>query len=261
MDAAKEPDPIWVSVDDIFDGVHLLRLNRPKSRNAMSVDMVAQAIAWLELAAHDPAIGAVVIHGEGNGFCAGSDLAGLAAMDDAARAAFEAASGRLARALAVFPRPVIAAVHGFAIGGGLTLAASCDIVFTTPDAKWSLPEVPIGLFPAWGLEAVSQRIGRTKARRLSWGIDLMDGHGAAMLGLADEVADPVLPAALALARRLAKLPRDQSAAVKRYFSEVHEGEGGDREANAFFMASCASEAAVASFVKFGSRQRSGKLSR
>lgn len=242
---------IHISSDDRVPGVRLLRLDRAPSRNAMSAEMVDQTIAWLERAAHDPAIRAVVIHGDGRGFCAGSDLAGLAAMDDAARSAFEAASGRLARMLMAFPRPVIAAVHGFAIGGGLTLAAACDIVVTTPDAKWSLPEVPIGLFPAWGLEAVSQRTGRVKARRLSWGMDQLSGDEAVAIGLADAVADPVLPAALDLARRLAELPIDQVAAVKRYFVGPHDMEAGDRQANALFMEACASEAAKASLEKFG----------
>lgn len=255
MNAVKEPDAISVSADDAGTGVHILRLDRPESRNAMSVAMVAQAMAWLEAAEHDPAISAIVLHGAGNGFCAGSDLAGLAAMDDAARAAFEAASGRLARTLATLARPVVVAVHGFAIGGGLTLAAACDIVITAPDAKWSLPEVPIGLFPAWGLEAVSLRIGRTRARRLSWGIDRLDGRDAVAIGLADEVSDAALPAALALARKLADLPREQSAAVKRYFADPHDGDGGDRAANRLFIASCASQEAAASFIKYGDVRR------
>ncbi|WP_313806935.1 enoyl-CoA hydratase/isomerase family protein [Sphingobium sp.] len=257
MVAMKETDAITVSAGDASPGIRLLCLNRPESRNAMSPAMVEQMIAWLEMAAHDPSISAIVIHGAGKGFCAGSDLAGLAAMDAAARSAFEAASGRLARLLTAFPRPVIAAVHGFAIGGGLTLAAACDIVVTTADARWSLPEVPIGLFPAWGLEAVSQRMGRARARRLSWGIDRLDGHGAVAIGLADELADQLLPAALAMAQRLVELPLAQSAAVKQYFVVPRDAEAGDRQANALFLAACGSEAAKASFVKFGSDRSDG----
>lgn len=246
-----EGPTICVTTDSEASGVYLLRLDRPDSRNAMSAGLVDAAIGWLESAAHDARVRAVIIHGAGRGFCAGSDIAALAGMDGAARAAFEAASGRLARMLVAFPRPVIAAVHGFAIGGGLTLAAACDIVITTKAARWSLPEVPIGLFPAWGLEAVASRVGRPRARRLSWGVDTLDGTGAAAMGLADEICEDVLAAALDLARRLAQLPALQAAAVKRYFAAHHEAEAGDGEANALFMAACATAEARASFEKFG----------
>lgn len=108
MRSPAEAESIVVTSDDSVPGVCLLRLNRPGRRNAMSKDLVERTMRWLEQAAHDPAIRAVIIHGEGRGFCAGSDLAELAAMDDAGRSAFEADSGRLARMLVGFPRPVIA---------------------------------------------------------------------------------------------------------------------------------------------------------
>ena len=75
------------------------------------------------------------------------------------------------------------------MGGGLTLAAACDIVLTEADAKWSLPEVPVGLFPAWGLDAVVRRVGVPAARRLAWGIDTLSGREAHALGLADEIVE------------------------------------------------------------------------
>lgn len=231
--------------------VRHVHLNRPASRNAMSSTLVQDCISWFEAAAHDPSIGAVILSGSGNGFCAGSDLAGLSGMDDAERSAFEEASGRLARMIPAFPRPVIAAVHGFAIGGGLTLAAACDIVITAPDAKWSLPEVAIGLFPAWGLEAVEQRVGRVAARRLSWGIDMLDGQAAAAMGLADIVTPDVMGEAADLARRLAELPRAQVASVKDYFAVQRVGDAADRAANMLFIAACATDDAQASFARFG----------
>ena len=155
------------------EDVLILTLDRPEQRNAMSAALVEAMIATLE--ALDPSVRAVMLVGSGRGFCAGSDLAALAAMDNDARSVFETDSARLALLIAAIDVPVIAAVHGFAIGGGLTLAAACDIIVTTADANWSLPEVPIGLFPAWGLGAVEERVGRPAARRLSWGIDTLDG--------------------------------------------------------------------------------------
>jgi len=247
---------IRIDADEMDARVRLLTLDRPDSRNAMSRALVDQCLDWLDRAAADEGIGAIVIRGAGRGFCAGSDLAGLAAMDDAARSAFEADSGRLARAMIAHPKPIVAAVHGFAIGGGLTLAAACDVVVSSADAKWGLPEVPIGLFPAWGLEAVTLRVGRVAARRLNFGIDMLDGTRAAAIGLADAVADDPLAEAIAVARRLATLPARQSAAVKRYFAEDRTGEAADAEANALFMTACATPEAAASFDTYGRKARS-----
>jgi len=133
------------------------------------------------------------------------------------------------------------------------LAAACDIVVTDPDAKWSLPEVPIGLFPAWGLEAVTLRVGRPKARRLAWGIDTLSGEAAFAMGLADMVSENPFAAALSLAGRLAALPSRQAAAVKDYFATSREGEAADAHANGLFLASSETEEAAASFVKYGSK--------
>lgn len=246
----QRPD-IRIATPDSDPRIRLLTLDRPESRNAMSRALVDSCLAWLNDAAGDPEIGAIVMHGEGRGFCAGSDLAGLAAMDDAARSAFEADSGRLAQKMMAHPKPIVAAVHGFAVGGGCTLAAACDWVVTSADAKWSLPEVPIGLFPAWGLAAVTLRAGRVAARQLSFGIDTLDGTEAAAIGLADIVADDPMAEALAIARRLAALPAMQSAAVKRYFAVERTGEAADAEANALFMAACSTAQAEASFDRFG----------
>lgn len=244
-----------IDIDVVRDAprVRLLTLNRPDSRNAMSRQLVDQCIDWLSRIAGDEGVGAIVLQGAGRGFCAGSDLAGLAALDNARRCAFEADSAVLARMMTAHPKPMVAAVHGFAIGGGLTLAAACDVVVTAAKAKWSLPEVPIGLFPAWGLEPVELRVGRVRARRLSWGIDTLDGAGAAAIGLADAVADDPLAEAVAIAGRLAALPARQAVAVKRYFAQARSGEAADAKANALFMAATTTPEAKAAFEKYGAR--------
>jgi len=235
---------------DTVSGVLHITLDRVHSRNAMSSGMVDSLLALLrDRRAH--AAGAILLDGAGKGFCAGSDLTGLAAMTPLERGLFEADCAFLAQAMVAFPRPIIAAVHGFAIGGGLTLAAAADIVVTAPDTRWSLPEVPIGLFPAWGLAAVSRRTGAVRARRLAWGIDTLDGATAASWGLADIVADTPRDRAKEIAARLASLPVGQVAAVKEHFAIDRHADDSDRHANRLFLAACETPAAKASFTKFG----------
>lgn len=246
-------DEIIISRDLIGEGVLRLTLNRPERRNAMSMGLVTALEDALRRAESDGDARAIVLDGAGGGFCAGSDLSGLGTMDDGARRDFEAASGRLARALLIHPLPVVAAVAGFAIGGGLTLAAACDIVVTTAAAKWSLPEVPIGLFPAWGLQPVIDRIGIPAARRLSWGIDTHDGTAAQALGLADVLADDPLAEAVAVATRLAALPAGPSRAVKTYFADEALHAAGDARANRHFMDATRTPEGRATLAKFAAK--------
>ena len=245
-----------MSIDDLSVGAHpdhagvmVLTLNRPARRNAMSPDMVAGLIGALENAVV-AGKSVVIIRGAGNGFCAGSDIALLARMSRAERGHFEAESGRLARCITAHPLPVIAQVHGFAIGGGLTLAAACDVVVATPDSKWSLPEVPIGLFPAWGLHGVAVRTGMTTARRLAFGIDELNGQLAFEIGLVDEAAaDPAMKV-IEIAARLARLPREQIAAVKTYFAPGGEWKDADARANRLFAAASDTAEAKITFERF-----------
>jgi enoyl-CoA hydratase/carnithine racemase len=235
--------------------IEIVRLNRPAQRNAMSAALVDELIAVISAMENDPDMGALVLVGAGAGFCAGSDLGGLAAMDAAARSGFEAASGRVARMIGQSPKPILAAVHGFALGGGLTLAAACDIVLTEADAKWSLPEVPLGLFPAWGLDAVVRRVGVPAARRLAWGIDTLSGREAHALGLADEIVEGnVLSAAMDRARAIAGLPSVQAHAVKRFFSKYFEDEAADVAANGLFVEMTKTAEANATFRRFSTLQ-------
>ena len=236
------------------DDLLVLTLDRPAQRNAMSAALVDALIEAVDSAGRDDAVGAILLTGAGRGFCAGSDLAGLAAMNADEKAGFEAASGEVARMLGLCPKPAVAAAHGFAIGGGLTLATSCDIVVTEPDARWSLPEVPIGLFPAWGLGSVIARVGAPTARRLSWGIDTLDGREAVRIGLADILVEGDVGAkALEVAKQLAALPRRQSVAVKRYFADHVPDAASDERANRLFMDATRTPEAIESFEKFAKR--------
>jgi enoyl-CoA hydratase/carnithine racemase len=142
------------------------------------------------------------------------------------------------------------------MSGGLTLAAARDIVLTASSAKWGLPEVPIRLFPAWGIGSVVRRVGVTSARRLAFGTDTLVGREVHALGLADEViGGDVLAAASKRAEALAAPPSAQTQAVKRYFATYCADEAADIAANSLFIDLSGSPEARATFQSFSTTDR------
>jgi len=241
----------------IEGAVAILTIDRPNRRNALSEGAV-QALRrhLLEIEA-DASLRATVITGSPPGFCAGSDLKELSAMDLAGMCVHEADTGAFCRSISQLRKPVIAAVEGFALGGGFVLAAACDVIVSGASCRWHLPEVQIGWIPPWGLELLVARVGPVAARRLSWGAEPMDGTEAHRIGLADYLADDgqALERALALARRLAELPDVAVASVKSYFAPHagRDGETGDVIANRMFAENCEHPVAISTLKKFGVR--------
>jgi len=236
------------------NGVAILTIDRPARRNAICSELVAALRAALAQHDGDPQTAALVLTGSPPGFCAGSDLKELATFDLAGMRAHEADSAALARSIALLEKPVVAAVDGFALGGGLVLAASCDIVVTAPGARWHLPEVSIGWIPPWGLETLTARVGPVLARRLTWGSEPFDGREAHRIGIANYLAGgAALAEAVAVAKRLAALPAPAVAATKRYFAQNAScnGEAGDALANRMFAENCRHEVAQATLKRFG----------
>ncbi|MCW5619733.1 MAG: enoyl-CoA hydratase/isomerase family protein [Burkholderiales bacterium] len=238
--------------------VTVLTINRPQRRNALSSELVAALGATLDALDRDVAVRAIVIDAVPPGFCAGSDLKELGSMSLEEVGRHEAATAALARAICAMSKPVIAAVEGFALGGGFVFATSCDLVMTTPACRWHMPEVAIGWIPPWGMDSIIARCGPVVARRLVWGAETIDGTEAHRLGIADSLAPEgqASQQALALARRLALLPQPAVAATKRYFSAqiMAAGEARDAEANRLFLENCHHEAAQTTLKKYGVKQ-------
>ena len=234
--------------------IAILTIDRPTRRNSICVELVERLRAALRRCDADTAIAAVVLAGSPPGFCAGTHLKGLATDGLGGVAGHEVDSAALAREIALLDKPVVAAVNGFALGGGFVLAASCDVVVTSRAARWHLPEVTIGWIPPWGLETLIARVGPVAARRLTWGGEAFDGAEAHRIGIADYLVDgDALHEALAVAGRLAALPPPAVAATKRYFSlaAARNGEAGDAIANRMFIENCGHEVAKATLKKFG----------
>ncbi len=237
--------------------VAVLTIDRPNRRNALSEDTVLSLKQHLQDIDADSSLRATVITGSAPGFCAGSDLKELATMDLQGMCEHEADTGRFCRSISQLRKPVIAAVEGFALGGGFVLAASCDIIVSSASCRWHLPEVQIGWIPPWGLETLAARMGPVEARRLAWGGEPCNGVEAHRIGLADYLAKDgqALQAALEVGQRLADLPDVAVASVKAYFAPHagKNGETGDVIANRMFEENCKHPAAIATLKKFGVR--------
>jgi enoyl-CoA hydratase/carnithine racemase len=238
--------------------IAILTIDRPRRRNAIDAALVASLTREFAACDADPDTHVIILAGSAPGFCAGSDLKELSEMDLAGMRAHETQTAALARSIALLDTPVIAAVDGFALGGGFVLAISCDVVVTGPAARWHLPEVAIGWIPPWGLQAVVARVGPAAARRLTWGADAFDGIEAHRIGIADHLAAPgqsATDAALAYARKLAALPPPAVASTKQFFAPLAaaDGEAADAWANRLFASDCTHPVARATLLRFGVR--------
>jgi enoyl-CoA hydratase/carnithine racemase len=169
-------------------GIAEITLDRPEAMNALSTAMGARlAEACAELGA-DRSVRAIVLAATGPAFCVGADLKERAAMSDAdllaQRPVFRAAFG----ALLALPQPVIAAVHGYALGGGCELALSCDIIVADETAEFGLPETTVGLVPGGGgTQLALRRLGPGRAADLVLTGRRISAAEAGRLGLADRV--------------------------------------------------------------------------
>jgi enoyl-CoA hydratase/carnithine racemase len=176
-------------------------------------------------------------------------------MDIAQMCAHEAETARVVRAIGFMEKPAVAAVSGFALGGGVGLAVGCDLIVTHPECRWHMPEVPNGWLPPWALASLSVRIGPVAARRLVWASEPITGAEAYDLKLADYLVplSDVEREAIALAERLAALPRVAVASTKRFFTPLVNGsaEAGDMLANRIFAENCQDDASKATLRKFG----------
>ncbi len=171
-------------------GATTLTLNRPESRNALSLGML-QALAFeLKRAAADPAVRVVVLKGAGPAFCAGHDLKEMrdARFGGAYLEALFAECTKVMLAILSLPQPVIAQVHGVATAAGCQLVATCDLALAAEDARFATPGVNIGLFCSTPMVALSRDVGRKAAMRMLLTGELIDADTAVRIGLVNEAA-------------------------------------------------------------------------
>ena len=209
----------------IAGGIATVTLNRPSVLNALNASLFDDLERVFQFLAQDPETRAVVLTGAGGkAFAAGADLQEVAQIPDAAGGEKLALRGQAVfRLIETLPKPVIAAVEGFALGGGLELALSCTFRLASDAAKLGLPEIKLGLLPGYGgSQRLPRLVGRSAALKLLLTGDMISAAEALRLGLVDGVVSPadLLPRANDLATRIAGGPQ---LAISAILEAVREG--------------------------------------
>ena len=209
---------------EVHDQVALIRLHRPKQLNALNdalMDELGQALAMYEA---DDAIGCIVLTGSEKAFAAGADIAAMATKDymQAYREDFITRNWERMRGIR---KPVIAAVAGYALGGGCELAMMCDFIIAADDARFGQPEIRIGIIPgAGGTQRLPRAVGKSKAMDLALTARLMDAAEAERAGLVSRVvpAARLLEEALEAARTICAFPRQTVMLAKDCVNRAFE---------------------------------------
>jgi enoyl-CoA hydratase/carnithine racemase len=175
-----------VLVERPAGGVALIRINRPEARNALNMEVRRLIAGRLTEMGEDDGVRCVILTGNDKGFAAGADIkemAGAGTIEMIARG-----THKLWRTIAACPKPVIAAVNGFALGGGCELAMTCDIIIAGESAKFGQPEVKIGIIPGGGgTQRLTRAAGKYKAMRYILTGDLFGAKEAFDMGLVSEI--------------------------------------------------------------------------
>tara|TARA_B100000700_G_scaffold323956_1_gene428918 strand:+ start:620 stop:1351 length:732 start_codon:yes stop_codon:yes gene_type:complete len=176
------------------DGIAILTLNRPEALNALSPKLFIELHEQVKNISNETdRVGCVILRGEGRSFSAGNDLKAIQAGEKAPSRHFQAETLDMIENL---PQPVIASVHGHCFTGSLELALACDMLITSPSAKFADTHGKWGMVPVWGMsQRLTRRIGPLKTKEMMYTGRIVGGEEATQIGLANEcVADEFLQA-------------------------------------------------------------------
>ncbi len=229
----------------IFDkaAIATMTVNRPAALNALDRRVLEEIAQVLRDVRHNPAVRVLIVTGAGDrAFVAGADIAAMAEMSAVEGLELSRLGHRVMQTFEDLPIPVIAAVNGFALGGGLELALACDLVIASEKARFGQPEINLGLIPGFGgTQRLPHRIGHVRARELVMSGDMIDAKTALELGLVNAVVAPgeLMAEARKLAGKLAAKPAlalRQAKAALRAAATVEEDAGLRFEQEAFGVA-------------------------
>ena len=214
----------------VADGVSTVKINRPDKLNAMSVDVATSLIDTFSDIAGRDAIKAVVLTGEGSkAFSAGADIDYMSRISADESVEYARLGQRVTATIESLPQPTIAAINGFALGGGCEVAMSCDIRLAADSARLGQPEVTIGIPPGWGgTQRLMRIVGIAKAKELVYSGRMVSAEEARQMGLVNAVypAADLLDEALKLA---SKITANSEMGVRMSKLAINHGRNADLE--------------------------------
>lgn len=187
------------------ESIGTLILNNPKALNALNMEMLKEFHTCLNELKIDRSLKVLVVTGEGKAFVAGADIKELQKMNSQQAQEYSMTGNLAFRVLEIFPIPVIAAVNGFALGGGLELALCADFIYASRNAKFGLPELSLGLIPGFGgCKRLPERIGLPLAKELLFSGRIISADEALKLGIINQVTEPeeLIPAVMKVAQEI-----------------------------------------------------------
>lgn len=174
---------------DLQNDIAILKINRPEALNAMNLDVISELTRAIDLISVDQGIKVLIITGSGErSFCAGADISYMVGIDAVTAEKYASSAQNMLNKIEKMEKPVIAAINGFALGGGCELALVCDIRIASDNAKMGQPEVTIGIPPGWGgSQRLLRIIGPAKAKEMIYTGKMISALEAERIGLVNSI--------------------------------------------------------------------------
>ncbi len=221
------------------EGLAWITFNRPEALNALNTAVNHALIDCLNQADADPDVRVVILKGAGNkAFVAGADIKEMMSMSAMEAREHAIRAKRVTDTMWNLKKPIIAAIQGFCLGGGLEYALACDLRIAAENAKMGLPEINLGIMPGGaGTQRLARIVGLTKAKELCLTGGMVDAAEALQLGILNKVCPPemLLPETAALAKKIASKSKHAVALIK---SSINKGTEMDLESAALFEIDC-----------------------
>lgn len=209
----------------IENSIATLTFNRPEVLNALSSEVIGEALTAMQSLIEDPAVLVLVLTGAGRAFIAGADIAEMRDKTPDEARTYSELGHRLMNTIQDCPKPVIAAVNGFCLGGGMEVALACDMRMASEKAQFGLPETILGIIPGWGAtQRAARLIGPALTKELVFTGEIISAERALQMGLINRLLPP--PALMPFCRHMAEtMCRQGQIALRNAKKAVDRGLG------------------------------------